>query len=335
MKKFLYVLLGIVLLYLILALVGPKQVKVEREIAILRPATNTLIKLGDFKFFHDSWSPWTEKDTNMICTYEGTPGEIGHRYTWKGNKEVGEGEMSIARYNGDTLVQNLKFVGEADATSYFILKEDPSATVVTWGMIFDIDFFSRPIMIFAKSQMDKMLGADYEKGLAKLKEVLELENKYESNVYYDVEEIEWDEKTFVGTKMTNMGLADMENFFGMNLQKLHADIEKNNIPMLMGPCAIYATWDPESMSGELAVAACVPKGKKLKDWESYTFPSSKVLRVAYYGAYEKMEDAHKAIGKYIQEKGYREGAFIEEYVTDPMNEPDTTRWLTNIYYLLN
>src|SRR5688572_3245586 len=107
MKKVLYVIIGLVVLYIILAFIGPKDVKVERQIAINRPASEVKAKLGDFKFFHDKWSPWTQRDPNMVCTYEGTPGEPGHLYTWKGNKEVGHGSMTLTGYNGDTLLQKL------------------------------------------------------------------------------------------------------------------------------------------------------------------------------------------------------------------------------------
>ena len=65
------------------------------------------------------------------------------------------------------MVQRLTFEGMADSRAYFSIKEQPTATDVTWGMIFEVGFFGRPMMLFMN--MDKMLGADYEKGLSKLK----------------------------------------------------------------------------------------------------------------------------------------------------------------------
>src|SRR5436190_3723458 len=155
MKKVLYVIIGIIILYIILAFVGPKQVKVERQIAINKPVATVKSRLGDFKYFHDKWSPWTEKDPAMKTTYEGTPGEPGHLYTWSGNKEVGSGSMTLEGYNGDTLLQKLSFEGEGDAKSYFIMKDNNASTDVTWGMTFPVGFMHRPMMLFIN--MDKMM----------------------------------------------------------------------------------------------------------------------------------------------------------------------------------
>jgi effector-binding domain-containing protein len=62
-----------------------------------------------------------------------------------------------------------------------------------------------------------------------------------------------------------------------------------------------------------------------------------MLKIAYYGAYDGSMNmpAHEAIDAYIKEKGLTHyGNVIEEYVTDPMAEKDTTKWLTNIYYMV-
>jgi hypothetical protein len=45
---------------------------------------------------------------------------------------------------------------------------------VTWG--FDCDLGTNPIMRYVGLMFDQWIGADYEKGLAKLKEVMEQSN---------------------------------------------------------------------------------------------------------------------------------------------------------------
>lgn len=332
MKKVVYVILGIVVIYLLLALIGPKEIKVERQIVINKPVALVKEKLGDFKFFHDQWSPWTEKDPNMENKYDGSPGEIGHHYYWSGNKEVGKGEMTIMGYNGDTLIQNLSFAGEGDAKSYFITKDNTGSTEVTWGMIFQIDFFQRPFMLFMS--LDNMVGGDYEKGLAKLKLVLE-QMKDESNSAYRIEELNWDEKSFVGSKRTKIKVADMQQFFSDNYPKLGADIGKNKLQPQMAPCALYYKWDEKAQECEVAAVMCLPKGVTMKGWEVHTFPASKVYHIEYYGDYNNIGLAHEALGKYMAGKGLSDDVVaIEEYVTDPTTEKDTTKWLTNLYYLM-
>lgn len=95
MKKILYVLLGLVALYFILCIVGPAHVKVERSININASADLIKTKLGDYKFFHESWSPWTEKDPGMKTTYTGEAGKEGHSIAWESDKkDVGKGSMT-------------------------------------------------------------------------------------------------------------------------------------------------------------------------------------------------------------------------------------------------
>src|SRR4051812_35455009 len=109
MKKVLYVIVGIILLYLILALIGPAHMRFEKKISINKPVDMVKKHVSDYKFFHDKWSPWTELDPNMKTTYTGNPGEVGHKYEWSGNKDVRSGSMEIIAFNGDSINQKLGF----------------------------------------------------------------------------------------------------------------------------------------------------------------------------------------------------------------------------------
>jgi len=65
-------------------------------------------------------------------------------------------------------------------------------------------------------------------------------------------------------------------------------------------------------------------------------PASKALLINYYGAYDSNELAHIALNMYIQKNGlHMKKPVIEEYVTDPMSEPDPGKWLTRIIYLID
>jgi effector-binding domain-containing protein len=332
MKKVLYVIIALLLVYLVLAMLGPKEMKVERSISINKPALFVKSMLGDFKYFHDEWSPWSEKDTAMKTTYKGNPGEVGHFYSWEGNKEVGKGEMEIKCVNEDSLVQRLSFEGMGDSKAYFIVKDQDTSTNVTWGMIFDVGFFGRPIMLFMN--MDKLIGADYEKGLTKLKLKLETIQDRAPTANYEIKEVQWDERVFFGTKATKLKESELGTFFAENFPKLWLQLDKEKIKSPMSPCGIFYTWNDQNKAAECVAAMCVPNGKELKGWEKYAMPSTRVLSVPYYGAPEKSIEAHYAMDEYIKANKLNYTYVIEEYVTDPMLEKDTARWLTNIYYIL-
>jgi effector-binding domain-containing protein len=101
---------------------------------------------------------------------------------------------------------------------------------------------------------------------------------------------------------------------------------------------LYYDWNEEDSSADLAAAIPVSPDMEvddLGDFERIEVPAGKALPIEYYGAYEQIGGAHEAMHKYMSEGGIEIGTpVIEEYVTDPEREPDTSKWLNNIYYPL-
>ena len=172
MKKVLYVIGGIALIYLVFCLFGPSVIKVERAVSINASADVVKSKITDYAVFNQ-WSPWAEKDPAMKFTLEGTAGTVGHKYAWEGNKEVGKGTMTLTKVDGDLITEDLHFDGRGVSSVSFALKPEGTGTNVTWGIDMNIPFFGRGMMLFMKGKMDQMLGGDFEKGLGKLKTVVE------------------------------------------------------------------------------------------------------------------------------------------------------------------
>jgi len=333
MKKILYVLIGLAALYLILCLVGPSHVKVERSIDINASADMVRSKMTDLKFFHESWSPWTEKDPGMKVSYTGEAGQEGSSMSWESdNKEVGKGSMTYKYTHGDTIMYNLHFDGHGDAQVYHIVTSTGAATSkVSWTMENDVPFPFRFMMLFMN--MDKMVGADFEKGLGKLKTVME-SMPAAPTANYEVKEMNWDAKTFYGKKET-LSFDKMSAFFGANYPKLAKDLAAAKIATIGAPKAIYFSFDEKKMIAECAAVMEVANGtKKVANWEKFETPAGKVLKIEYFGAYEKSGDAHHAMDAYMKEKGLTQSLVLEEYVTDPMNEKDTAKWQTDIFYLV-
>ena len=107
MKKVLYVIGGLIAIYLILCLFGPSTVKVERSIDINAPKELVQKQLSDLKFFHDAWSPWSERDSAMKTTYTGEPGQPGSTYAWESDKDdVGKGSMTYEKTINDSVLQS-------------------------------------------------------------------------------------------------------------------------------------------------------------------------------------------------------------------------------------
>jgi effector-binding domain-containing protein len=329
MKKVLYVILGLAGLYLILAIVGPSREVVERKITIKQPVELVKKQLGDLKFFHEQWSPWTERDPNMTVVFTGNTGEVGHKMEWASEvDEVGQGTLVITAFNGDTIVQSLGFEGMGESKAYYIVTGNNDSSTVTWGLEIISPFLARPMMMFMN--MDKMIGGDYETGLLKLKEVLESSK----TTKYEVMEMDWPETNYVGSKIETVSFDKMSAFFGKYYSEVGEILGQKNIAPLAAPLAIFKSFDEAKGEAQIAAVFKVEKGLKLKGYENYTYPASKVLHIAYYGPYEKSAFAHATMDEYMKSKGMSESVVMEEYVTDPMSEKDSSKWLTNIYYLI-
>lgn len=171
------VLVGLVALIALIVVVGfllPREVHVERSIVINAPQAQLFEALNSFKRFNE-FSPWAALDPNTQYTYEGPESGVGAKMSWVSNDpDLGSGTNEIVESRAPDLIRTkLNFGGQlAEAT--FTFAPADSATRVTWG--FDGDLGNNPIMRFVGLMFDKWIGGDYEKGLARMKEVMEQSN---------------------------------------------------------------------------------------------------------------------------------------------------------------
>lgn len=174
MTILLYILAGLVGLILILALLAPKTYDVSRSIVIAQPKQKVFDVLRSLKE-QDKWSPWAKRDPNMKKEYRGTDGEVGSVSYWNGNKEVGEGEQEITKIvDGERIEGELRFLKpwKSESDCYFETKDaGTGSTEVTWGFSGKNKFPFSIMMLFMS--MDKMVGKDFEEGLATLKAMME------------------------------------------------------------------------------------------------------------------------------------------------------------------
>ena len=154
---------------LILALTKPDTFRVERTTSIKAPPEKIFPLLNDFQSW-SAWSPYEKKDPAMKRTFSGPPSGKGAIYEWDGDKNVGQGRMEIMRSTPPSNVTlDLDFVKpfEAHNTVVFTLAPQGDFTTVTWAMQGPANFISKVMQVFIN--MDKMVGTDFEAGLANLK----------------------------------------------------------------------------------------------------------------------------------------------------------------------
>jgi uncharacterized protein YndB with AHSA1/START domain len=158
---------------LILAATKPDTFSVRRVTTVRAPPEKIFPLINDFQQW-GTWSPWEDKDPAMKRTYSGAGSGKGAVYAWDGNKNVGTGRMEILEVSAPSkIVIKLDFFKpfEAHNTAEFTMLPQGDATTLTWLMHGPAPFMSKVMQVFMN--MDKMIGKDFEAGLAKLKKLTE------------------------------------------------------------------------------------------------------------------------------------------------------------------
>jgi uncharacterized protein YndB with AHSA1/START domain len=168
LRKVLIGLAAVIVVLLIVIATRPSTFRVERSTRIAAPPDAVFGLVNDLHAW-DRWSPWAKLDPNMKVTYGGPPSGLGATYAWAGNDKVGEGRMTITSARpGEEVVIRLEFLKPwaSTNTASFRLAPDVGATKVTWAMEGHNGFLGKAASLFM--DMDKMIGADFERGLAQL-----------------------------------------------------------------------------------------------------------------------------------------------------------------------
>jgi uncharacterized protein YndB with AHSA1/START domain len=173
LKKILIALAVIVVVFAVIVALQPSEFRVARTATISVPPPAVFAQVNDFHKW-EAWNPWGKIDPAMKQTYEGTPDGTGAVYTWSGNNEVGEGRMTITESRPSDLIRiKLEFLKPFAGTSIaeFTFKPEGTQTMVTWSMAGKNNFMAKAFGLFMN--MDKMIGGQFDKGLAQMKSVAE------------------------------------------------------------------------------------------------------------------------------------------------------------------
>jgi hypothetical protein len=173
LRKVLIALAAIVIAFLGLVAMQPAEFRIARATTVAAPASVVFAQVNDFHKW-EPWNPWAKLDPAIEQTYEGAPAGTGAIYTWIGNSEVGEGRMTMTESRPNDLIRiNLEFLKPfaGTSTAEFTFKAEGDQTAVTWSMAGKNNFIAKALCLFMN--MDRMIGGQFEKGLARMKAVAE------------------------------------------------------------------------------------------------------------------------------------------------------------------
>jgi hypothetical protein len=157
---------------LIYAATKPDVFRVTRSTSIKAPPEKIQAELADFHGWQ-AWSPWEKMDPSMKRTFGGAEKGKGATYAWEGNGNVGQGRMQITESSPQKVALNLDFVKPFEAHNKvdFSIAPQGDTTQVTWSMVGPVPYFAKIMHVFV--DMDRMVGSQFESGLANLKAVTE------------------------------------------------------------------------------------------------------------------------------------------------------------------
>jgi hypothetical protein len=336
MKKFLrFVLILLIVVIggvLILGLIAPKDVAVSRTVMINAPKEAVFAQMTNFKNW-TNWSPWYKMDTGMALTYSGTDGQVGSGYHWVGTdeKKTGEGEIKLASIDGDRANYEMNFIKpfESHPTSYMIASDSAGMTKATWGFNQHFSYPWNAMLVFM--DMDKMLGKDFESGLANMKATVESQPAAAATSTVQVQEVDFPAHTYVGVRKT-VDMATIDKFFSESYGMLGPQLG----PKIAGPAvSIVYTWDTVTKKSDLMPAFPVADANvKVKGATTLSVPAAKALMAVHKGAYENLPATHYEINRVLAEKGLTPQLIVEEYTVGPEQSKDPNAWQTTVYYLL-
>ena len=333
-KGLLITLLALFAIWVILALFSSKGYDVTREIKTEASPEQIWNQISEFEKWQ-SWSPWKAKDPSMESEYQGTPGTIGSKTSWVGDPELsGTGNMTINEVvPNNKLGYDLQFGDISSSKGFIEINKVEDSSKITWNDKGDLPFLMRPMALFG--MFEKMMGPDFEAGLAKIKELAESDNSSTPKEIV-ISQVDMTETKYLGVRhKTTISELMKAEFFGTNFGNIMGAMDKENIQMAGYPSCIYYDWNEVDSTAE--ALPCIPFASSItkipEGMEVVTAPTCKALKAAYYGPYNGAAVAHMKLDEYCKANAIKTGLVIEEYANDP-TEVAESDILTNIYYLI-
>lgn len=162
----------IVVAVLIYAATRPDTLRIERSLVIQAPAEQILAHVNDFHRWRD-WSPYEKLEPDMRREIGGAASGVGATYAWEGQGKAGAGRMEIADTRADRTTIRLDFSKPLVSRNIaeFAALAQADGTRLTWSMQGPAAYMTKLMGVFFN--MDRMIGRDFETGLAALKTLSE------------------------------------------------------------------------------------------------------------------------------------------------------------------
>lgn len=326
-KKILFILAGLIVVLLLIGFVLPGKLEVTKSISIQAPASAVFEEINDLKRW-ETWQYWNTLDpTDMKIKYGEKTVGTGASYSWD-SPVLNTGTITLTESIPDKSVAiTMDFDGNP-ANGVYALEPDGENTKLNLNFYSDAGMnpIGRWINVFMKGEIEKSFDYAGEK----IKTIAEAKPKFT----YVITEENLPAISYVGIMHTMSPKdpvaisAQMAKMYG----ELETMLKKAKVEVTGYPFALYPSYTEESMDMICAMPVA-PDAKLPAKYKVETLEGGNMIKGIYKGDYNNLMALHMELDQYLQYKKLTmNGAPIEVYVTDPMLEKDTSKWITEIYY---
>ncbi len=320
-----FILLILVAAFLLIAAFLPKKAFVEESMVINAPQKLVFQEVNNYSNW-EYWSPFQQLDTTMVVTLQGPKSGVGATMKW--TSKTGNGLQTILESTPDSYISNeLKLMEEDQDAARSEWKFEPAdnGTRVSWNV--SMEHLKYPLERYMGLFLPKMMRSVFQKGLTDLKELCESLPFIEG----------LDLLTLEAQPTLSIKDSAMVNEIGPKMGEMYGKLMKfmseKNIKMAGPPFTIHYSWD---YTRPFVMEAGIPV-QEPADGEGEIIASEiaagDVICAPYYGPYEGIGTLYEKLQQYMAAKHIQcIGYPWEVYLTDPQTEPDTSKWLTKIYY---
>jgi len=339
LKKVFYSIVIALFIFLIIGFFLPRQVHVERQIEIQRPAATVFTVVNSYRTF-PLWSPWADRDPDARYEFSGPVAGVGAKMSWSGDPRlVGTGWQEITESEPYSLVRmHLDFEHQGQAFSYLQIDGSSGMARVTWGFDTDLlegqSWFAGVLARYFGLFFDKWIGTDYEAGLARLKALVEsMPSADFADLEVQIVQVEPADILYVRS-MPAGDSGNLDSSLAAAYREIIAFMTANEIEMAAQPMAITRLHGQQSYEVDAAIPV-IPR-----DVETDTrvllgkSPAGRALRVIHRGPYDLMAPKYEKVAAWMAARGLEEGPVSwEQYISDPA-KTSAEALITHIYFLL-
>jgi effector-binding domain-containing protein len=326
LKKILFFLAGIVILLLAIGFILPAKLDVSRNVSIHAPTNYVFEEINNLERW-EKWQYWNTLDPETKITYGDIKVGTGASYFWDGPK-LGKGSVTITEsITNKSIALDLKFTENSIAKGIYSVEPDGENTLLNFNFSADqgLNPIARWFNVFMKGEIEK----SFEYAGEKIKEIAEAKPVFAFPLNEEtVPAISYVGLTHIMSPKDQLAVnKQMEKMY----TKLAADLKKANVKITGSPFCIYPKYSEESM--EMVCAMPVSASVKVAGYQVMQTEAGRAVKGVMHGDYSNLQNVHNEIQKYIKYKNLIEsGAPREVYITDPMLETDTSKWITEVYY---